>query len=143
MNLRIRQAQGGTVIAVLPGYILPNQLFDRSFQVVRTMVALDRSLTRLRKLRATLPGFDREVWTELANAGWFGVLVPEEDGGLGLGLREMCAIAGQVGQFLLPEPYIAGAVQAAGALVACAPGARRTALLDQLVAGAYVRIFGL
>ena len=101
----------------------------------RDLLSRTDTLARLRALRGSRPGFDREVWTELALAGWFGVLVPEQDGGLGLGLREMCAIAEQVGHSLLPEPYIAGAVQAACALVACAPGARRDALIEQLVAG--------
>ncbi len=104
----------------------------------RDLLSRSDTLARLRNLRGSRPGFDRAVWVELADAGWFGVLVPEEDGGLGLGLREICAISEQVGQFLLPEPYIAGAVQAACALVASDPGARRAALLEQLVAGELV-----
>lgn len=63
---------------------------------------------------------DRGIWRQMAEAGWTAVLIPEESGGLGLGLAEVVAIAEEVGRAALPEPFVASAVHVAAAL-ACAP----------------------
>ncbi|MFH1605026.1 MAG: acyl-CoA dehydrogenase family protein, partial [Pseudomonadota bacterium] len=73
-------------------------------------------LTRLRKLRGSAPGFERAVWRSIAEAGWTSILVPEADGGLGLGLRVACAIGEEVGRNPVSEPYVAGAIQSVAVL---------------------------
>jgi len=73
-------------------------------------------LARLRRLRATAPGFERSMWKSIAGAGWTSILIPEADGGLGLGLQAACAIAEEVGRNLLSEPYCAAAVLSVAAL---------------------------
>ena len=70
----------------------------------RDLLSRGNTTGRVRQLRESETGFDRSAWQEIANAGWLGVLVAEQDGGLGLGLREMSAIAEEIGQRLLPEP---------------------------------------
>ena len=104
----------------------------------RDLLSRNGAIERLRRLRDADVGFDRVAWQELANAGWLGILVSEDEGGLGLGLREMSAIAQEVGQALLPEPYIAGAVQVATVLMGVPPSALRSQLLEQLVSGSCV-----
>ena len=44
-------------------------------------------VSQLRKLRDDVDadGFSRELWKEMADMGWAGVLVPEEHGGVGFG----------------------------------------------------------
>ena len=104
----------------------------------RDLLGRGNTIARLRKLRESSTGFDRSVWQEIANAGWLGILVSERDGGLGLSLREMAAIAEEIGQKLLPEPLIAGAVQLALVLSGVPAGALRSSLLEQLVGGELV-----
>lgn len=86
-------------------------------------------MTRLRELRDSDPGYERCVWDKLAEAGWTGILVAEELGGMGLGLRAACTIATQVGRNPLPEPYMAGAWHASTIL----NGLPQTALRDELL----------
>lgn len=104
----------------------------------RDLLGRQDTIARLRHLRGSLSGFDRSSWRELANAGWLGILVPERDGGLGLGLREISAIAEEAGRQLLPEPLIPGAVQSAIVLCRSPEGRLRNELLEQLVAGELV-----
>lgn len=104
----------------------------------RDLLSRNGAIARLRILSDSQVGFDRNAWQEVANAGWLGVLVSEDDGGLGLGLRELAAIAEEVGQALFPEPYIAGAVQVATVLMGCPAGGLRNQLLERLVDGSYV-----
>jgi len=101
----------------------------------RDFLGRSDSISRLRSLRDSHDGFDRAAWQSLANAGWPAVFISEQDGGLGLHLREMSAIAEEVGKHLLPEPYIASTVQATVALSRSPQGALRSLLLEQLCAG--------
>ena len=79
------------------------------------------STARLRDLRDHQPGFERAVWRELAEAGWLSLLVPEIDGGLGLGLQQAAAIVEEIGRILLPEPFVAAGIQSIATLCALTP----------------------
>lgn len=67
---------------------------------------------RIRALRFTEPGFDRAVWREMCQMGWLGLLVPEDQGGSGLGVQEFCALTEELGASLVPEPLIPAAMAA-------------------------------
>ena len=69
-------------------------------------------LKRIRALRFTEPGFDTAVWREMCEMGWLGLLVAEDNGGSGLGVREFCALTEELGASLIPEPLIAAAMAA-------------------------------
>ena len=95
--------------------------------------ALDAA--RVRRLRTSDPGFERGVWRQMADLGWLGVLIPEEHGGLGLGLRAAAIIAEQLGRALFPEPYADSAVAATLALLHGDNAALKQRLLPQLAGG--------
>ncbi|MGE8046887.1 acyl-CoA dehydrogenase family protein [Pseudomonas monteilii] len=63
-------------------------------------------LARVRELRYQAPGFDGAVWREMADNGWLGLSLPEEQGGAGLGMAEYCALLEVLGAALLPEPFV-------------------------------------
>jgi alkylation response protein AidB-like acyl-CoA dehydrogenase len=90
---------------------------------------------RLRRLRAASPGFERAVWQEIAAAGWLAILVPEEQGGLGLGLREVAAIAEEVGRCLMPEPFVGAGVQSVAALCKAPESELRNILVEDVASG--------
>ncbi len=69
-------------------------------------------LKRIRALRFTMPGFDRAMWQKMCEMGWLGLRVPEDDGGSGLGVRELCSLAEELGAGLVPEPLIPAAMAA-------------------------------
>ena len=62
---------------------------------------------RLREIEASAePGFDRKLWSALAEAGLLGVTIPEENGGLGLGWLDAAQVLEQVGRTVAPVPLI-------------------------------------
>lgn len=69
-------------------------------------------LRRIRALRFTEPGFDRDVWRQMCEMGWPGLLVSEDHGGSGLGVQEFCALTEELGASLVPEPLIPAAFAA-------------------------------
>ncbi|MCY3576197.1 MAG: acyl-CoA/acyl-ACP dehydrogenase [bacterium] len=58
-------------------------------------------------------GVDRRLWGELADTGVFSLLVPEDQGGVGLGWAEAGLVFEQLGRALVPGPLV-GTVLAAG-----------------------------
>ena len=69
-------------------------------------------LKRIRVLRFTEPGFDRAIWRDMCEMGWLGLLVPEDQGGSGLGVPAFCALTEELGAALIPEPLISAAMAA-------------------------------
>ena len=49
---------------------------------------------------------DRAVWQELADAGVFALRVPEEVGGIGLGMAEGAIVFEEIGRSLVPGPIV-------------------------------------
>lgn len=65
---------------------------------------------------------DRDLWRELGAAGFFALRLPEEEGGVGLGLPEAVLVFEEVGRVLLPGPLVATHA-AAGSVPGAAEGA--------------------
>ncbi|MBJ22169.1 MAG: acyl-CoA/acyl-ACP dehydrogenase [bacterium] len=51
-------------------------------------------------------GFDRELWTELADMGVFALRLPEDEGGVGLGHADAVLVFEELGRRLVPGPII-------------------------------------
>ncbi len=79
-------------------------------------------------------GFTDEQWRELAELGWPGVVVPEADGGLGLGALELVVIQEEMGYALAPSPLFS-TVAAALLLVAAGTQEQRERWLGPLARG--------
>lgn len=52
------------------------------------------------------------VWSQLCALGWPGLLVPEAQGGLGLGLVDMTVVMEEMGKIPFPGPFFSSAVLA-------------------------------
>ena len=61
-------------------------------------------------------GFGHELWKQFAEMGFTGILVDEDDGGLGMGHVEAGIVLEQIGRNLTPSPFLTSAVLAATAI---------------------------
>lgn len=104
-------------------------------QSVEDFVQRGTSLARVRKLRGNPAEYDRVVWKTMADLGWLGVLVPEEQGGLGLGLTEAAIVAQGLARELVPEPLTASAVLAVSVLAGGDNRGLQQELLPRIVTG--------
>lgn len=104
-------------------------------QSVADFVRRGTRLKRVRDQRGQLPGYDRQVWCNLADLGWLGVLIPERHGGLGLGLAETAVIAQGLAEAVVPEPFTAACVFATTAIVHGDNPSLQSRLLPQIAAG--------
>ncbi len=72
-------------------------------------------------LRDAVDRVDRALWKELGEAGFFCLALPEERGGVGLGLPEAVLAFEEAGRALLPGPAVASFL-AAGEVEGAATG---------------------
>ncbi len=63
------------------------------------------TIERLQQLEKG-PGFDRDLWQEIAEMGVFGLRLPEAEGGVGLGICEAVLVFEELGRFLTPGPLV-------------------------------------
>ena len=74
--------------------------------------------------RGCKDGFGHGLWKRFAELGLTGILVPEADGGAGLGMVEAGVVLEEVGRNLTPSPFLTTAVAAVRALEGSAQAAR-------------------
>src|SRR5260370_11602974 len=70
----------------------------------------------VRKIMASEDGYPRELYAQIAELGWSGLIVPEEFGGAGLGMLDMAMILEEGGYAAMPGPFLFSSVLAASAL---------------------------
>jgi alkylation response protein AidB-like acyl-CoA dehydrogenase len=99
---------------------------------VRDTLAREAPRDYVRRMIDDERGFTDEMWAEIAELGWTGLLVAEEHGGLGLGLVDMDVVLEEMAQLPLPGPFLSSAVFAT--IAATRLGA--TELLADLASGA-------
>ncbi len=76
-------------------------------QTARDFVRTNSPVSRLRALRDGQDmGFSPDMWQEMAQLGWAGILIPEEYGGAGMGLADLAVVLEAVGRNLAPEPFL-------------------------------------
>lgn len=80
-------------------------------------------------------GFDRRVWSRMAELGWLAVHVPEEHGGMGAAYTDVVVILHELGRHVAPTPFLASGLLAAEALMAGDNGSLRSAWLPEVVGG--------
>lgn len=109
----------------------PQKLLKES---ARALLVRECGPGRVRELMETETAHDEGLWQALADQGWTGLAVPEAQGGLGLGLVEMAAVAEEMGRACLPGAFLSTLF--AAALVERAGSAeQRAKYLEPIAAG--------
>ena len=94
-------------------------------------------VTNLRKLRDEEDenGYDKEVWQQIVELGFAGILIPEEQGGTGFGPMGLGIVMKEAGRTLAATPLFATAVLGAGLVLKAGSEAQKADLLPKIAAG--------
>ncbi|MDR6265046.1 acyl-CoA dehydrogenase family protein [Roseobacter sp. N2S] len=90
---------------------------------------------KFRELRDAGKAYNPELWKQMADLGWTGVLVPEDQGGIDMGHAAANLLALEMGKTLVSSPFISTAVMAATALRQVADNPRAAEALGNIASG--------
>jgi alkylation response protein AidB-like acyl-CoA dehydrogenase len=83
---------------------------DALRDAVRSFLANEAPRAYVRAMADDDRGFTDELWGRISDVGWPGLLVPEAQGGLGLGLVDMTVVMEEMGRLPFPGPFFSSAV---------------------------------
>jgi alkylation response protein AidB-like acyl-CoA dehydrogenase len=92
-------------------------------------------MERVRSIAATPEGHDPALQHTFAEAGWLGLLVPEEHGGAGLSLLDAAVLLEEMGRACVPGPYLISSVGAVLALREAGTAAQQARWLPGIASG--------
>jgi acyl-CoA dehydrogenase len=79
--------------------------------------------------------FNSDTWQQLAGLGALGVAIPEQHGGAGMGLLELCLVAEEAGRSLAAVPLASSIYMAAQAIGRAGSAEQQAAWLPRLASG--------
>ena len=108
----------------MPLYLNDDQTMLRD--TARDFVAEQMPVSHMRALRDAddATGFAPSLWKQFAEMGFTGILIGEDEGGLGLGHVEAGVVLEEIGRNLSPSPFLSTAVAAVEALKGSAQAER-------------------
>ncbi len=111
----------------------PQKLLKES---AREFLARECKPARVRQLMATETAHDKKLWQSIADQGWTGLTIPEEQGGLALGLVELAVVAEEMGRACFPGAFLSN-VTAATLIERGGSETQRTRYLQPMAAGEF------
>jgi alkylation response protein AidB-like acyl-CoA dehydrogenase len=102
---------------------------------IRRVLTEHASRERVQRFVKSSELYDKALWGEAAKLGWLALCVPEDNGGLGLGMNGAALLYEELGRSLAPVPVL-GTLLVAEAVAAAGTAAQRAAWLPDLASGA-------
>jgi alkylation response protein AidB-like acyl-CoA dehydrogenase len=116
---------------------------DFSFSEDQTMLRdlareiLEKEVTaeQLKQIEQDPDWFDRGLWAQLGEANLLGLVAPEDLGGMGLGMEEVCLLLQEIGRAVAPVPLLPALVLASLPIAEFGSDEQRRAWLAPVASG--------
>jgi alkylation response protein AidB-like acyl-CoA dehydrogenase len=92
-------------------------------------------LETVSELISTDAGYSADMWQQMAELGWHGLLVPEDHGGIGWSMLHMAVLAMEIGAAACPGPFFTSSIFSTLLLVEAKDENWQSALLPDMAAG--------
>jgi alkylation response protein AidB-like acyl-CoA dehydrogenase len=89
----------------------------------------------VRKLMEGPEGMTPDLWKKLAEQGWLGLIVPDEHGGMGLGMVDLVVLMEEMGRAVVPGPFFSTVLLGGLAILEAGTEAQKKAWLPRLASG--------
>jgi alkylation response protein AidB-like acyl-CoA dehydrogenase len=89
----------------------------------------------VRKLMEGPEGMTPDLWKKLAEQGWLGLIVPDEFGGMGLGIVDLVVLMEEMGRAVVPGPFFSTVLLGGLAILDAGTDAQKKAWLPKLASG--------
>lgn len=104
-------------------------------QAARDFLEKECPMTTVRRLMEDETGHSPELWQQMAQLGWQGLILPEEYGGAGLDFVDLIVVLEEMGRVVLPGPFLSTAVYAAVTLLDAATDEQKERWLPDIASG--------
>src|SRR5215813_2192012 len=89
----------------------------------------------VRSLMETPEGMTPELWGKLAEQGWLGLVYPEGDDGMGLGLVDLVVLMEEMGRAVVPGPFFSTVLLGGLAILEAGSAAQKKEWLPRVASG--------
>lgn len=89
----------------------------------------------VRRMEESTEGYDQDVWNQMCEQGWPGLLIPDAYGGQDGDVSDMVVVFEEIGHFLAPSPLFASSVLGALTVLALGSEDQKKAILPNVANG--------
>tara|TARA_Y100000996_G_scaffold6211_1_gene5350 strand:+ start:9787 stop:10926 length:1140 start_codon:yes stop_codon:yes gene_type:complete len=113
--------------------------------IAKEFLQKNAPVTHFREIRDTESqlGYDPDLWKQMIDLGWSGILVPEEYGGFDFGMVGMGSILEEMGKMLTPSPLFSTGVLGASLISLGGNEKQKQTYLPQIVDGSITTALAL
>jgi acyl-CoA dehydrogenase len=104
----------------------------------RKFLADKSGLDKARAVMNSGADHDAGLWSEIVALGWTALRIPEEFGGLGLSVLELCVLAEEIGRAVSPVPFTSSVLLTTEALIAAGTEDQKQKWLPKLADGSAI-----
>ncbi|MBW2398366.1 MAG: acyl-CoA/acyl-ACP dehydrogenase [Deltaproteobacteria bacterium] len=112
-------------------------------EAVRRFMDDNCGMDFVREMEASELGFSRTMWKEMADLGWLGLDLPDQWGGLELGVVNLAILMKELGRHICPTPMLSTAVIAGEAIARAGSDEQRSQYLPQIADGEIIIAFAM
>jgi len=105
---------------------------------VREVLEAECPMAHVRAMHTDPIGYSKPLWSKMAELGWMGLAFPEEHGGLGNGLVDLCLLIEEMGRVCLPSPFVPTIVLGGLPILHFGSDAQKSVYLPAIVEGRLV-----
>jgi len=91
--------------------------------------------TLVREMEEDEEGYSPELWREMAELGWMGMVFPEEYGGSGMSFLDLSVLLEEMGRACLPGPFFSTVVLGGLSILAAGNEEQKQKYLPQIASG--------
>ncbi len=89
----------------------------------------------VREMEADEKGYPPQLWEEMTDLGWMGLVLPEEYGGANMSFLDLCILLEEMGQACLPGPFFSTVVLGALPILNIGSEKQKEAHLPKIASG--------
>ncbi len=89
----------------------------------------------VREMEEDEQGYSQDLWKKMAEQGWQGLIIPEDQGGSGMSYLDLIILVEEFGRALVPGPFIPTAVGGAIALMEAGSDEQKKQYLPRIASG--------
>ena len=97
----------------------------------------------VREMEEDEQGYSPDLWKKMADQGWMGLIIPEDQGGAGMTLCELVVLLEEFGRALVPGPFISTVVLGAVPIMEAGTDEQKAQYLPKIAAGETIMTMAL